>query len=60
MLVFNELKKDLDARNAKGFKTYKKPMTANDGRDTMLDIYEELLDALVYIKKFMIERDNNK
>lgn len=58
--VFRLLKKDLDARNANGFKTYKKPMTAHDGRDTLQDAFEEALDLVVYLKKMLIERDNNK
>jgi hypothetical protein len=51
MLIFDELKKDLDARNAKGFETYGKPMETHDGRDTLQDAYEEALDMCVYLKK---------
>jgi len=57
MLIFDELKKDLDARNAKGFETYGKELRPHDNRDTLQDLFEELLDAVVYIKKLMIERD---
>jgi hypothetical protein len=60
MGVFKELIKDIEARDKKGFEEYGKEMEINDGRDSIQDLYEELLDACAYIKKFMMERDNNK
>lgn len=54
-LIFPEIIKDLEKRNKKGLQTYGKELTTNDGRDGLQDLYEELLDAVVYIKKVMME-----
>jgi len=55
VLVFKELIKELKARDEKGWKSYGKPMTTFDGRNSLQDLKEELLDALVYIKKLELE-----
>ena len=49
---------DIREREKKGFKKYGKALLPNDGRDSMQDLYEELLDAAQYIKKCMEERDS--
>lgn len=56
--VWQEVVKDMHKREKQGFKSYNKYLTLNDGRDSLLDLYEELLDACVYIKKLMMEKDN--
>jgi hypothetical protein len=48
---------DLRGREALGKAKYGKPLLPFDGRDTMRDLYEELLDAAHYIKKLMVERE---
>ena len=48
---------DIREREKVGYKKYGKALLANDGRDSMQDLYEELLDAAQYIKKCMEERD---
>ena len=48
---------DIREREAVGHKKYGKPLLPNDGRDSMQDLYEELLDAAQYIRKFMEERN---
>ncbi len=50
-----ELADDLRARDAKGWEVYRKPLTIFDGRDTLQDLFEEILDAIIYTKKYMIE-----
>ena len=54
--VFKKLIKDLEARDRKGWQTYGRPMNPFDGRDTLQDIKEELLDAIVYITKLQMEK----
>lgn len=56
--VWQEVVKDMYKREEQGFKSYNKYVTLNDGRDSLLDLYEELLDACVYIKKLMMEKNN--
>lgn len=49
---------DLEARLQVGIKRYGQPLQARNGRDALVDLYEELLDACVYIKQAIWERDN--
>jgi hypothetical protein len=48
---------DLRGRERKGYETYGGPLLPHDGRDSMRDLYEELLDAAQYIRKVMEERE---
>jgi len=48
---------DLKLRMAKGIETYGCALQANNGRDAMQDLYEELLDACCYLKQHMEERN---
>jgi hypothetical protein len=48
---------DLRGREKVGFETYGVPLLPHDGRDSMRDLYEELLDAAQYIRKVMEERE---
>ena len=56
--VSEEVKKDLDHRIELGIKRYGRPLETNNGRDALVDLYEELLDAVHYIKQLILERDN--
>lgn len=47
---------DLKARKQFGEERYGTVLQAHNGRDALLDLYEELMDALVYLKQTMIER----
>ena len=49
---------DIREREKVGYKKYGKALLPHDGRDSMQDLYEELLDAAQYIKKVMEERDS--
>ena len=51
------VKIDMEKRDKFGQKKYKTRLQAFNGRDTLLDIYEELLDAIVYIRTLLYERD---
>ena len=48
---------DLTNRALEGKLKYGEPLLANNGRDALQDLYEELLDAAMYIKQAMVERD---
>lgn len=53
--VFAALHKDIDARNRKGWETYGKSLETFNGRDSLLDVYEESLDMTVYLKQRLLE-----
>jgi len=55
--VFDEVLKDLEARKQKGISTYGQALMTQNGRNALLDLYEELLDAVVYLKQAMLERE---
>jgi hypothetical protein len=48
---------DLESRTAAGLASYGRPFTSHDGRDSLRDLYEEMLDAVQYLRKLMYERD---
>jgi hypothetical protein len=47
---------DLRERMAQGIATYGVPLQAHNGRDALRDLYEELLDACLYIRQVIEER----
>ena len=57
--VSDELIKDILERKAKGMETYGTPLQPFNGRDGLQDLFEELLDAVQYLKQVIMERDNN-
>ena len=46
---------DLQSRLEVGVKRYGQPLRAFNGRDPLQDLYEELLDACVYLRQLMEE-----
>ena len=51
------VKKDIDKRDEFGKKKYGVRLQPFNKRDTLRDIFEELLDAVVYIRNLLYERD---
>lgn len=49
---------DIEARRQVGISRYGTALQPHNGRDSLRDLYEELLDAAMYIKQVMVERDN--
>jgi len=49
---------DMKGRLALGIERYGTGLQANNGRDMLLDAYEEVLDLAVYLRGMMYERDN--
>ena len=48
---------DMQARKALGVSRYGMALQANNGRDALPDLYEELLDASAYLRQMLYERD---
>lgn len=51
---------DLTDRAAIGKRRYGTLLSTNNGRSAMLDLYEELLDACMYIKQLLMETEENE
>jgi hypothetical protein len=49
---------DLAARKQFGLERYGSVLQAHNGRDALQDLYEEMMDALVYLRQLMAERDS--
>jgi hypothetical protein len=48
---------DIEARRLVGISRYGTALQPNNGRDALLDAYEESLDLACYLKQAMVERD---
>lgn len=48
---------DLQSRSDMGEKKYGEPLKAFNGRDSMMDLYQEILDAAVYCRQVMEEKE---
>jgi hypothetical protein len=46
---------DLEARAKLGMERYGTPLMTHNGRDPLADLYQELLDALMYLGQYMLE-----
>jgi hypothetical protein len=51
---------DMRGRDAFGYMKYGRHLKPFDGRRTLQDAYEEALDLAVYLKKEMVERQQQK
>jgi hypothetical protein len=50
---------DLEARRQVGIQRYGTALQPHNGRDMLLDAYEEAMDLTVYLKGCLVERDSN-
>ena len=48
---------DMEARRQHGIEKYGQPVQPYNGRDPLIDLYQELLDACVYIRQAIEERN---
>lgn len=55
--VFAQVYKDLEARKQYGIKQYGSVLHTNNGRDALIDAYQEALDLAVYLCQAIMERD---
>jgi hypothetical protein len=56
--VLPEVITDLQARAAFGVKKYGTTLQTRNGRDPLMDAYQESLDQTMYLKQALLERDN--
>jgi hypothetical protein len=52
-----EVIKDMLLRREQGMKKYGTELKTDNGRDALTDLYQELLDAVNYVKQELMERD---
>lgn len=55
--IQDQVTKDIAARKELGIRRYGTALQPFNGRDALLDLYEELLDATMYIKQLLVERE---
>lgn len=58
--IWLEVIKSMQGRRAFGIKKYGRPVQLDNGRDHLQDLYEELLDAVVYLKQEIMRREREK
>jgi hypothetical protein len=51
---------DIKQRAEKGMETYGEELKAHNGRDALIDAYQEALDLCLYLRQVIEERDNNE
>lgn len=51
---------DMAERDQAGRSRYGVPLTPNNGRDSLIDLYQEVLDAAVYAKNWLMEDNLHK
>jgi hypothetical protein len=56
--VLPEVIADLQARDAFGVKKYGTTLQTRNGRDPLMDAYQESLDQAMYLKQAILERNN--
>lgn len=55
--LFDEVIADFQARKVHGLELYGKTLQAFNGRRALIDLYQELVDGVMYTKQELIERD---
>lgn len=55
--VYERLLTLLEKRVEQGLEQYGTPLMPHNGRDALLDLWEELADALFYATQMLIERE---
>ena len=55
--IWDLVVEDMRGRDALGTAKYSQQLKPHDGRDSLIDCYQEILDAAVYLRKAIYERD---
>ncbi len=55
--IFPLVQADLEERRQYGIRTYGEGLTAFNGRDALQDLYQELLDGVLFLRQMIEERD---
>lgn len=56
--VLEEVISDLRYRSAVGTKKYGSELKTHNGRDALVDAFQEALDLVMYLKQCLMERDD--
>lgn len=56
--IFDLVIADMEARKMLGYGRYGVYLQAHNGRDALIDLYQELLDACVYLRQAIEEQQN--
>ena len=56
--VWSLVMQDMEERNREGICKYGTPLQPHNGRDALVDAYQEALDLAVYLRQAIWERDN--
>lgn len=56
--VIDEVVMDIKARSCMGEKKYGTPLRTFNGRNAMMDLYQELLDSVMYAKQVLMEMED--
>lgn len=57
--VWDLVIKDMQSRDLVGLERYKTRLQPHNGRDALIDAYQEILDAAVYLRQLIYERNGN-
>lgn len=55
--IWDLVVKDMSDRDIEGRRRYGTPLQPDNGRDALLDAYQEALDLVVYLRQALYERD---
>lgn len=55
--VWDLVQRDMVSRAVSGMLKYGTPLKPNNGRDALVDAYQEALDLAVYLRQAIYERD---
>lgn len=55
--IIDLVKADLDTRSAEGVRKYGTKLQPNNGRDALIDAYQEALDLCMYLRQVIAERE---
>jgi hypothetical protein len=58
--VWDLVLEDMQARDREGRCRYGTPLQPHNGRDALLDAYQEALDLAVYLRQALYERDHKE
>ena len=58
--IFALVREDMEERERLGIERYGQTLQANDGRDSLVDAYQEALDMAIYLRKAICERDQER
>lgn len=57
--IQDRVMRDIEARKIVGIQRYGTALQPFNGRDALLDAYEEALDLCMYLKQAIVERDES-